>query len=115
MTGAENPVDLEVARERLLARKAELLADSDSGAESRAAVTLDQQSVGRVSRVDALQAQAIAKAAERNRDRELAQIEAALTRIGDGDYGYCVTCGEDIAARRLAHNPAAPTCIDCAG
>lgn len=45
--------------------------------------------------------------------RELQRIEAALRRLADGRYGYCVDCGRPIAVRRLHANPAAARCYDC--
>jgi len=83
-------------------------------AESRDAVALDQQSVGRLSRMDAMQAQAMAKANERQRRMELSRIEAALRRIDEDEYGYCQKCGEEIAPERLRVDPAASFCVDCA-
>lgn len=91
----------------------ELRALSATGAASRAPVTLDQQSVGRLSRMDAMQAQAMAQATERRRLTRIQQVEAALKRIGDGEFGYCLSCGEEIEERRLATDPAAPLCIGC--
>ena len=44
---------------------------------------------------------------------ELRSINAALRRIENGDYGYCVDCGNEIARNRLEINPAAERCIDC--
>jgi len=41
---------------------------------------------------------------------EIARIDAALRRIADGEYGYCVTCGERIAEERLDLVPATPFC-----
>lgn len=77
-------------------------------------VELDQSSVGRVSRIDALQAQQMALATERNRSQELVRIDAALGRIVDGSYGECPDCGEEIAIKRLEFDPAIVKCIDCA-
>ena len=52
--------------------------------------------------------------AEEQRDLgELAQVEAALARIGAGSFGQCVDCGEPIAASRLAVMPAAECCAAC--
>lgn len=76
---------------------------------------LDQQSVGRLSRMDAMQRQAMAQANERARTAELVRIEQALRRVEDGDYGWCVTCGEAIAPKRLEIDPAAAVCVACAG
>ncbi len=80
----------------------------------RRPVELDQQSVGRLSRMDALQVQAMAKAVESRRRGRLTLIDAALRRLDEGDYGTCSECGEDIPARRLAIDPTIARCIDCA-
>lgn len=80
----------------------------------RAPVVLEQDSVGRLSRIDAMQVQAMALAQARRRQTERAAIDAALRRIDDGEFGYCLKCGDDIAPARLEHNPAVTSCIDCA-
>ncbi len=80
----------------------------------RAAVELDQTSVGRVSRIDALQQQAMATAAERARKRDLVRIEMALRRLGEGEYGFCAEYGEEIADGRLRIDPMAEKCVACA-
>lgn len=106
--------DLAALRAALMARLETLRAASDASAESRRPVQLDQTSVGRLSRVDAMQVQAMALAAERKRLDEMRRIEAAVRRIDEGEYGYCASCGEQIGARRLAVDPIVPTCIRCA-
>lgn len=99
---------------QLRARLKEIDEERAINAEARDAVTLDQASVGRVSRIDALQSQQMALAQDSNRVAEVRQIEAAMQRIEDGSYGYCIVCDEEIAEKRLRFNPAAATCIDCA-
>jgi len=101
-------------RQRLAARLDGLRRSTETTADDRRPVELDQSSVGRLSRIDALQMQAMAQATERRRAQESVRIEAALKRIDDGDYGWCVTCGEAIAPKRLEADPTVPTCIDCA-
>lgn len=108
------PLNLKVYRKKLLAEREELEHDVEASAPSREPVELDQTSVGRLSRMDALQNQAMALETERRREIELARVDAALKRIDSGDYGYCVTCGEDISPERLQSDPATPQCIDCA-
>ncbi len=81
---------------------------------ARDPVTLDQDSVGRLSRIDAMQVQAMALAQARRRQAERAAIDAALDRIDDGEFGYCLKCGEAIAPARLEHNPSVSICIECA-
>lgn len=43
----------------------------------------------------------------------LEQVEAALQRINDGNYGKCALCGKDISAARLEALPHAELCINC--
>lgn len=95
-------------------RRSELVDDRAINADARDTVALDQASVGRVSRIDALQGQQMALAQDRNRAAELVRIEAALQRIEDGAFGYCLVCDEPIAEKRLRFDPSAPTCISCA-
>lgn len=107
-------LDLDKYLERLKARRDELLQAQHDTEADRSAVELDQTSVGRLSRMHAIQEQATAIATGRKRDEELARIEAALQRMADGDYGYCVLCGEEIDERRLELDPSLPSCIECA-
>lgn len=95
-------------------RLADLNALSKLSEDGRAVVQLDQQSVGRLSRMDAMQAQSMALATEERRKAERARVTAALRRINAGDYGYCLNCDAEIDARRLEVDPAAPLCLDCA-
>lgn len=104
----------EEARQKLLARRAELAEEDHMNAEARGPVTLQQDSVGRLSRMDAIQQQAMALAAEKRRQSERSRIAAALHRLEEGEWGYCLTCGEDIAAKRLEHDPSAALCVGCA-
>lgn len=75
-------------------------------------VQLDQQSVGRLTRMDALQNQAMAQETERRRQLDLQKIKLALVRIDEGEFGYCAVCGDLIQRARLDIDPAAPTCVD---
>ncbi len=84
------------------------------GADGQRTVHLDQTSVGRLSRMDAIQQQAMARATAARRSAEETRIRAALARIDDGEFGYCSGCGEEIAPARLALNPAAALCLTCA-
>jgi DnaK suppressor protein len=113
LTGSD-AIDLAAARSELEALRERVIAAAEQGAEAAQPVELDQQRIGRLSRMDALQGQEMARAAERRRGLELRKIDAALARIDAGDYGWCVRCGEEIAAERLRLDPAVPVCIDCA-
>ena len=107
-------IDETAFREKLLERRRELQDLTESSGEERQTVELDQQRVGRLSRMDALQGQAMAKEVDRRREVELQRITAALERLDEGEFGYCVACGEDIPLKRLELDPTAPTCINCA-
>jgi DnaK suppressor protein len=101
-------------RQRLLQLQRELRSLTDTGEDAARVVELDQTSVGRLSRMDALQGQAMSQERARRRQRELQRIAAALRRLEDGGYGDCQDCGEPIDVRRLDMDPAATLCIRCA-
>jgi len=105
---------VEEIRRRLLEERAALLASSESSRGSRDPVTLDQPSVGRLSRMDALQGQAMALETERRRKTRLQRIDAALERLDEGEFGYCIAGGEPIAEKRLEFDPSAAMCLECA-
>ena len=107
-------MNIERFRQLLLQRREELNDVSDIADEAAGTVELDQTRVGRLSRMDALQAQAMSQETRRRRELELKRIASALSRINEDEYGYCVNCGEEIAENRLQVDPSAPLCIDCA-
>lgn len=97
-------LDLARFREKLLARRGQLLVEDQMSEGDRAPVTLEQDSVGRLSRIDAMQVQAMALAQARRRQTERSAIDAAIARIDVNEFGYCIKCGEDIAIARLEHS-----------
>jgi len=101
--------------ELLLLRKREEL-QSIAASTSRAAepVALDQTRVGRLSRMDALQGQAMAQESVRRQRIELQRVSLALARLRESDYGFCLSCGESISLQRLRVDPCATQCVDCA-
>ncbi|MCB1747316.1 MAG: TraR/DksA C4-type zinc finger protein [Gammaproteobacteria bacterium] len=101
-------------RARLIARRTDIEAVANEARAAGATVELDQTRVGRLSRMDAMQGQAMAKATGARRALELERIAAALARIDAGEYGDCQACGEPIAPARLEFDPAAVVCIHCA-
>jgi DnaK suppressor protein len=107
-------IDIEKFRDLLTTRRAELSALIEGAADSAAPVELDQQVQGRLSRMDALQGQAMAQATNERRRIEIAQIDAALGRMNEDEFGYCVECGDEIAPKRLELNPAIARCVECA-
>ncbi len=76
-------------------------------------VELDQASVGRLSRMDAMQQQAMAMASRRNLQTRLSRCLVALAAVDRDEYGMCRSCEEPIGYRRLSAYPEAPLCIAC--
>lgn len=107
------PENKELIR-RIVRERLEALADSAPGDDERAPVVLDQQSVGRLSRMDAMQRQAMAQETARRRAAEVARLTSALARMDDVDFGYCAECGDEIPLRRLEIDPGAALCVRCA-
>ena len=113
MTGRTD-LDRAALRATLEERRDTLRRHAGGEAEKTGTVTLDQQAVGRLSRIDAMQGQQMALAQARRREAELKRIEATLARLDGEDYGYCSECDDEIAIRRLTLDPTATTCIACA-
>jgi DnaK suppressor protein len=107
--------DLRHFRALLEARLTELRALLEGARDQVKPVELDQSSVGRLSRMDAMQVQAMALETERRRNVELVRVQSALERLDAGDYGYCLVCDEPVPVKRLEFDPAVTTCVDCAG
>ncbi len=97
----------------LVQLRQELEVLDNSSSDARGAVELDQSRVGRLSRMDALQGQAMNNAISARRKQKLVAIEGALDRLQEGEFGYCVKCGEEIALKRLELDPTVATCTDC--
>lgn len=104
---------LDIYRKALISLReeiAQIIADSGDAAGT---VTLDQSKVGRLSRMDALQAQQMAQETARRRQQQLQKIDNALGRLEASDYGHCFKCGDEIAAARLNVDPASTRCVGC--
>lgn len=99
---------LELRREELMSRKAQLTTRLDEiAAEFETHDSKDWAEMATEREGDEV-LQDLRDAAR----NELRMIEAALSRMDDGEYGYCVTCGEQIAEERLDLLPATPFCRD---
>ncbi len=107
-------IDVNHFKRKLMAARDAILATQEARDASAATVELDQSSVGRLSRMDAMQQQAMAQSNRQRADVALRRIDAALRRCDDGSYGLCLECDEAIDPRRLELDPATPLCITCA-
>ena len=105
--------------DQLTAFRAQLLALGDQLREGLAATTEESRPVdlglpiGRLSRMEAIQQQNMAKAGRRNCEIRLRQVEMALKAMDAGEYGICRRCEEPIGLRRLEVRPESPFCIEC--
>jgi len=106
--------ELEAFRKLITDQINNVTALEDAAGDSSDTVTLDQSKVGRLSRMDALQQQAMAQATEVRRKSELTQLHQALKRLDDGSFGECISCLKLIDPRRVNHNPAVSLCLGCA-
>jgi len=110
----DEPIDREYFRAKLLQLQADLRASEACGNVDGDTVELDQQRQGRLSRMDALSAQAMTLESRRRRRQTLERCDAALRRIDEDEYGLCVQCDEPIDPRRLEFDPTVVMCIQCA-
>lgn len=101
-------------RQELETLRDQLAAALEGSSDAAKPVGLEQP-IGRVSRVDALQQQQMAKHNRRSAELRLAQVRAALAAVQSGDYGYCKRCDEPIGYGRLKSKPEAPFCVSCQG
>ena len=103
--------------ERLRAELARLQDDLTArlavSADAASPVQLDQSAMGRLSRMDAMQSQAMAQAARRSMEIRLTQCNAALRAVERGEYGTCRKCEEPVGIKRLSAKPEAPFCLEC--
>ena len=98
----------------LEALRLELIGMIEGLQEAAATVELDQGQQGRLSRVDAIQAQRMAQAQQRRAQQRLERVEHILTCRGADDFGCCGDCGEVIPMPRLLARPDAVLCVECA-
>ena len=63
--------------------------------------------------MDALQSQDMAQAQQRRRDVFKGSLQAALQRLKEEEFGYCLECGDEIEEARLLANPVVIKCMAC--
>ena len=100
-------------RKRLEELEREIREDMDSNPEDSGVVELDS-SLGRLSRMDALQNQQMALELKRRQENQLLRIENAFKRLAKGQYGLCGKCKKPIEEDRLEVFPDTVTCVRCA-
>ena len=105
---------VEARRVELVRLREELSGTVDSTAVGAKPVDLEEP-IGRISRVDAMQQQKMVAENRQAAQQRRRQVEAALSRVEEGEYGECLGCGEEIDPRRLEAHPDAALCVECQG
>lgn len=113
MTGSLTPDQLLELREELERELVRLRRSMRISEATSAPVALDQSAVGRLSRMDAMQSQAMQKELLGREEGRLGELEAALRRLDDGSYGRCSVCDAPIPYGRLLVMPEARGCAGC--
>ena len=73
-----------------------------------------ENAIGRVSRMDAINNKSVNDAALRKAEAKLKNLEVALTKVDDTDFGICIRCKNEIPLGRIMLLPHAVTCVNCA-
>ncbi|HHH52045.1 MAG TPA: TraR/DksA family transcriptional regulator [Bacteroidetes bacterium] len=72
-----------------------------------------ENSIGRISRMDAINNKSVAEAGLREAQKVLAGLEYMLANIDNPDFGKCKKCGTDIPVQRMLLVPHSPYCVNC--
>lgn len=107
----------EAARHALKERILEEIVDTEeriAGLEKATEAVAPDKALGRLSRLEAMSDKSVNDAALTEARDRLSQLEVALTRVYQRDFGRCVTCGQAIAEERIMALPHANQCIGCA-
>ena len=105
-----NEMQLEYFRQKLLQWKKELLAQSSDTLEE-----LRQGGLNQPDDIDRASLETDKSIDLRTKDRArklIIKIDQALSRIEEGEYGYCLETGEEIGIERLMARPIATLCIE---
>ena len=70
--------------------------------------------IGRISRMDAINNQAVTKASLRQAENKLMKLNIVLSKIGDKDFGLCLSCRKPIPLGRILIRPESMHCVSCA-
>jgi DnaK suppressor protein len=105
-------------KKRLKSKLEELIGTSEKEVielEKLAEPISPENSLGRISRMDAINNKSVVEAALRNKKNKLSKMKVALSKIDRDDFGTCIHCKRDIQPARLIIMPESSSCIYCAG
>jgi DnaK suppressor protein len=107
-----NADDLKHFGKRLRDLAAELEEDLAMRDAADSSITPDN-AIGRLTRMEAIQAQAMGQEGRRRREKRLQQVRRAIARLAADEYGRCARCAEEIPRGRLEVMPEAGLCVRC--
>jgi DnaK suppressor protein len=107
------PEQKEELKETMTFQMEELRAEIASLEEGAKPVAPDN-AIGRLTRMEAINARSISEATLASARARLAGLERALARIDSPDFGLCSVCEEPIPVKRLMLMPEASRCVNCA-
>lgn len=108
-----NKIDVDRLKQELLDLRLDLQLQEEQFQLSNEPVELDQARLGRLSRMDAMQAQQMSLETSRRRQHQIVKVDGAINRIETDEYGFCFVCGDEIDSRRLALEPTSTRCLAC--
>lgn len=73
-----------------------------------------ENSIGRLTRMDAINNKSVVEASLRNRKRKLGKLQVAIHKVGDENFGVCIMCKNTINPQRLILMPESDRCVKCA-
>ena len=73
-----------------------------------------ENSIGRISRMDAINNKGVGDAAKRSKQRQLTKLQKALELVDKPQFGTCTHCGNGIQVKRLLYMPESDMCVRCA-
>jgi DnaK suppressor protein len=109
-----SPDQLARFRDMLSALERDLVAELAGDIAANESVVVDN-AIGRLTRMEAIQSQAMEQAVRRRQEQRLQRVRRALARIEEGRFGTCTRCGSDIPPGRLEVMPESGLCVGCSG
>ena len=106
-------IEREEIRKAIASQMAEIRENLAAHKESSKPVEPDN-AIGRLTRMEAINAKHISEATLENARARLARLENALKRLDTDDYGICSMCDEEIPFKRLMLVPESTRCVSCA-
>jgi RNA polymerase-binding transcription factor len=103
----------EALRKKIL-EAIELTKEKIEGLEEMTKPISPENSIGRISRMDAINNKSVAEAALRSAHQKLSKLKVALSKLDKPDFGICVFCKNPIPPARLMYMPESTRCVRCA-